>query len=151
MFDKEEAGPIAFVAQQSGAFAAIAVREARGELRKRGMKRCAITLSPERIGAGDRMIVHAAERFARNAATLSRWSCAGPADEVARAESQRFIDATEGRMSNAEAARLFHAGIRHMIDFFGLLRIKRLMRYIHFDVDTGHVDAARREANGPPR
>jgi DNA-binding transcriptional MerR regulator len=76
---------------------------------------------------------------------------AAPADMVAREESQRFIDATEGRMSDADAAALFHAGIRHMIDFFGLLRIKRLMRYIHFDAASGHVDAARRDANGPPR
>lgn len=76
---------------------------------------------------------------------------AGPADEIARAESQRFVDATEGRMSDAAAAALFYAGIRHMIDFFGLLRIKRLMRYIHFDAASGHVDAARRDANGPPK
>ncbi|MDR6834107.1 MULTISPECIES: MerR family transcriptional regulator [unclassified Sphingopyxis] len=76
---------------------------------------------------------------------------AGPADEIARAESQRFIEATEGRMDDGAAAALFHAGIRHMIDFFGLLRLKRLMTYIHFDDVTGHVDAARRDANGPPR
>src|SRR3546814_13314398 len=76
---------------------------------------------------------------------------AKPADMVAREESQRFIDATEGRLNDAEAARIFHAGIRHMIDFFALLRLKSLMRYIHFDDVTGHVDAARREANGPPR
>lgn len=54
-------------------------------------------------------------------------------------------------MSDAAAAALFHAGIRHMIDFFGLLRIKRLMTYIHFDDASGQVDVARREANGPPR
>lgn len=76
---------------------------------------------------------------------------AAPADLVAREETQRFVEATEGRMSDADAAVLFHAGIRHMIDFFGLLRIKRLMRYIHFDAASGHVDAARRDANGPPR
>lgn len=76
---------------------------------------------------------------------------AEPADRIAREESQRFYDATAGRMSDADAAALFHAGIRHMIDFFGLLRIKRLMRYIHFDDAAGQVDAARREANGPPR
>lgn len=76
---------------------------------------------------------------------------AKPADMVAREESQRFIDATEGRMSDAEAAAIFHAGIRHMIDFFGLLRLKGLMRYIHFDDVSGHVDAARRDAKGPPR
>lgn len=76
---------------------------------------------------------------------------AKPADMVAREESQRFIDATEGRMDDAEAARIFHAGIRHMVDFFALLRLKSLMRYIHFDDVTGHVDAARRDANGPPK
>jgi hypothetical protein len=62
---------------------------------------------------------------------------------VAREESRRFVAATEGRMSDADAAVQFHAGIRHMIDFFGLLRLKRLMSYIHFDVSSGHVDAAR--------
>src|SRR3546814_18680062 len=44
---------------------------------------------------------------------------AEPADKIAREESQRFDDATEGRMNDADAAVLFHAGIRHMIDFFG--------------------------------
>lgn len=76
---------------------------------------------------------------------------AEPADKIALEESQRFVRATEGKMSDAEAAALFHAGIRHMIDFFGLLRIKRLMRYIHFDDAQGHVDAALRAENGPPR
>ena len=76
---------------------------------------------------------------------------AGPADLIAREESQRFVDATEGRMSDPDAARLFHAGIRHMIDFFGLLRIKRLMHYIHFDDVLGHAVAANRDAKGPPR
>lgn len=76
---------------------------------------------------------------------------AGPADLVAREESQRFVDATEGRMSDPDAARLFHAGIRHMIDFFGLLRLKRLMHYIHFDDASGHAVAATRDAKGPPR
>lgn len=74
-----------------------------------------------------------------------------PADRIARAESQRFVDATAGRMSDADAAALFHAGIRHMIDFFGLLRIKALMRYIQFDNVTGQVDAARLAAKGPPK
>ncbi len=77
---------------------------------------------------------------------------AGPANEIARAESQRFLDATAGRMSDAEAAALFHAGIRHMIDFFGLLRLKRLMTYIHLDdAAVSQGDGTRRDANGPPR
>jgi DNA-binding transcriptional MerR regulator len=76
---------------------------------------------------------------------------AEPADRIALEESRRFVQATEGRLSDAEAATLFYAGIRHMIDFFGLLRIKRLMRYIHFDDAQGHVDAALRSENGPPR
>lgn len=76
---------------------------------------------------------------------------AEPADRIALEESRRFVRATEGKLSDAEAAALFHAGIRHMIDFFGLLRIKRLMRYIHFDDAQGHVDAALHEENGPPR
>src|SRR3546814_14764965 len=67
---------------------------------------------------------------------------AEPADKIAREESQRFVDATDGRMNDADAAVLFHAGIRHMIDFFGLMRLKRLMRYIHFDDRPGQVDAA---------
>lgn len=76
---------------------------------------------------------------------------AEPADKIALEESRRFVSATEGKMSDTEAAALFHAGIRHMIDFFGLLRIKRLMRYIHFDDAHGHVDAALHAENGPPR
>src|SRR3546814_861917 len=76
---------------------------------------------------------------------------AEPADKIAREESQRFVDATEGRMNDADAAVLFHAGIRHMIDFFGLMRLKRLMRYIHFDDRAGQVDAARLAAKGPPK
>ena len=76
---------------------------------------------------------------------------AQPADLVAREESRRFVTVTEGRMSDADAAALFHAGIRHMIDFFGLLRLKRLMQYIHFDDAQGHVGAAQLAEKGPPR
>src|SRR3546814_9338048 len=39
---------------------------------------------------------------------------AEPADKIAREESQRFVDATEGRMNDADAAVLFHAGIRNI-------------------------------------
>jgi DNA-binding transcriptional MerR regulator len=56
-----------------------------------------------------------------------------PADMIARQETRRFIEAVDGRMDDSEAAAMFHAGIRHMIDFFALLRIKGLMRYIHFE------------------
>ena len=73
----------------------------------------------------------------------------GPADEVARAEARRFLEVTKGRMSDADAARLFHTGIRHMVDFFGLLRLKRLMSYIHFESGADRVDSTLRDAKKP--
>jgi DNA-binding transcriptional MerR regulator len=56
-----------------------------------------------------------------------------PAETIAVAESTRFLKAVQGRMEEQDAAALFQVGIRLMIDFFGLLRIKALMRHIHFD------------------
>jgi DNA-binding transcriptional MerR regulator len=74
-----------------------------------------------------------------------------PAETIARAETQRFMDAVDGRMDDRQAAAMFHAGIRHMIDFFALLRIKSLMQLIHFE--DGEIQAPRRTAKvkGPPK
>src|SRR3546814_19058907 len=76
---------------------------------------------------------------------------AEPADKIAREESQRFVDATEGRMNDADAAVLFHAGIRHIIAFFGLLRLNHLIPSNTFDDRSGPVDPARLAATEPPQ
>lgn len=56
-----------------------------------------------------------------------------PAERIAQQESSLFLEAVKGRFSAEDAATLFQVGIRLMIDFFGLLRIKALMRNIHFE------------------
>ena len=75
----------------------------------------------------------------------------GPATAIARQETRLFLDAVDGRMSDSEAATMFHAGIRHMIDFFALLRIKGLMRYIHFEDASAQPAPRVRKVKGPPR
>ena len=75
----------------------------------------------------------------------------GPAEMIAQQETQRFMDAVGGRMSDADAAAMFHAGIRHMIDFFALLRIKTLMRLIHFDAPPAQATPRTRKVKGPPK
>jgi hypothetical protein len=65
---------------------------------------------------------------------------------VARQESTLFLQLVEGKLSEQEAAALFQAGMRLMIDFFSLLRTKALLRYIHRDQEKPRS----RKAKGPP-
>jgi DNA-binding transcriptional MerR regulator len=69
-----------------------------------------------------------------------------PAEMVARQESTLFLQLVEGKLSEQEAAALFQAGMRLMIDFFSLLRTKALLRYIHRDQEKPRS----RKAKGPP-
>lgn len=61
-----------------------------------------------------------------------------PAEMIAREESSRFLEAVGDKWSAEDAAILFQTGIRLMIDFFALLRIKALMRNIHFEDPTAN-------------
>jgi DNA-binding transcriptional MerR regulator len=75
-----------------------------------------------------------------------------PAETIAAQESGRFLEAVGDRWSAEDAAVLFQTGIRLMIDFYGLLRIKALMRNIHFE-PPGNAQSKPRSAKvkGPPR
>lgn len=75
-----------------------------------------------------------------------------PAEMIARQESGRFLEAVEGRMSDEDAAALFQVGIRLMIDFFGLLRVKALMRYIHVEQGSETQSKPHKaKVKGPPK
>ena len=52
------------------------------------------------------------------------------ADYLAYAEATRFIARTEGRIDEEKAADMLKIGLPLMLDFFGLLRMKYLLRYI---------------------
>lgn len=54
-----------------------------------------------------------------------------PAERVAEREATLFLERTEGRISEEEAARMLQIALRLMLDFFGLLRMKRFMAHIH--------------------
>jgi DNA-binding transcriptional MerR regulator len=75
----------------------------------------------------------------------------GPAEKIARQESLRFMSAVQGKMNDNEASALFHAGIRLMIDFVGLLRLKALMRFIHLEVRDPQSKPRTPKVKGPPR
>ena len=75
----------------------------------------------------------------------------GPAEEVARQESNIFLRLVEGKIDEQAAAALFQAGMRLMIDFFSLLRTKALLRFIHREEETKpQVKPRSRKVNGPP-
>ena len=71
-----------------------------------------------------------------------------PAEDIAREESERFLEAVKGKLDEQAAAALFQVGIRLMIDFFGLLRIKALMRNLHYDTPPPQSAKA---VKGPPK
>jgi DNA-binding transcriptional MerR regulator len=75
-----------------------------------------------------------------------------PAETIAAQELGRFMEAMGDTWSAEDAAVLFQHVIRLMIDFFGLLRVKALMRNIHFD-PPAPAQAKPRSAKvkGPPR
>jgi DNA-binding transcriptional MerR regulator len=75
----------------------------------------------------------------------------GPAEDVARQESQYFLELVEGKLDEQSAAALFQVGMRLMIDFFSLLRTKALLRYIHRDTPPSHLTPRARKPKAPPR
>lgn len=74
-----------------------------------------------------------------------------PAETIARAESQLFLERVEGKMDEQQAAEMFQAGIRLMIDFFSLLRTKALLRNLHEGLPADHAVVRLRQAKGPPK
>jgi DNA-binding transcriptional MerR regulator len=54
-----------------------------------------------------------------------------PADAIASSEASLFLERTEGRIDGETAATMLQIGLRLMLDFFGLLRTKRLLERIH--------------------
>ncbi len=57
-----------------------------------------------------------------------------PAEMIAQQESRLFLERVEGRLDEQAAAALFQAGMRLMLDFFGLMRMKSLLKHIHRDL-----------------
>ncbi|OAO00777.1 hypothetical protein A8B75_17915 [Sphingomonadales bacterium EhC05] len=74
-----------------------------------------------------------------------------PAEAIAQQEATAFLNAVQGTMNEQQAAALFQVGIRLMIDFFGLLRLKALMRHIHFDPPADQSKPRSRNVKGPPK
>ena len=74
-----------------------------------------------------------------------------PAEAIAQQEATAFLKAVQGTMDEQQAAALFQVGIRLMIDFFGLLRLKALMRHIHFDPQADQSKPRSRNVKGPPK
>jgi DNA-binding transcriptional MerR regulator len=54
-----------------------------------------------------------------------------PAEVIAEREASLFLERTEGRIDDESAAVMVQLGLRLMLDFFGLLRMKRFLRNIH--------------------
>lgn len=54
-----------------------------------------------------------------------------PAEMIAEREAALFLERTEGRIDGETAATMLQLGLRLMLDFFGLLRMKRFLRNIH--------------------
>lgn len=57
----------------------------------------------------------------------------GAAEYVAGQEATKFIERTEGRVEEEEAAAMLQIALAAMLEFFGLLRLKAFMRNIHPD------------------
>jgi len=54
-----------------------------------------------------------------------------PADNVAKNEARLFLERTEGRIGEEEAAAMLQIALRQMQDFWGLIRLKRFLFHIH--------------------
>lgn len=54
-------------------------------------------------------------------------------------------------MDEQEAAALFQVGIHLMIDFFGLLWTKALMRNVHFAMPSDQSKPRTAKLKGPPK
>jgi DNA-binding transcriptional MerR regulator len=57
------------------------------------------------------------------------------AELVAQNEAKLFIEMSEGRIADDQAATMLHRALPLMLDFFGLLRIKAFMKNIHVSAD----------------
>jgi DNA-binding transcriptional MerR regulator len=53
-----------------------------------------------------------------------------PSAAIAEREAALFLERTEGRIDSQTAAAMLQVGLRLMLDFFGLLRMKRLLENI---------------------
>jgi hypothetical protein len=69
------------------------------------------------------------------------------AEYVAGQEAGKFIERTEGRISEDQAAAMLQVALPSMLEFFGLLRLKAFMRNIHRDPAAPSTDVA---AETPP-
>jgi DNA-binding transcriptional MerR regulator len=56
-----------------------------------------------------------------------------PAEQVAEREAALFLERVEGKISEEDAAAMLQIALRLMLDFFGLIRMKRFMAHIHRD------------------
>jgi DNA-binding transcriptional MerR regulator len=56
---------------------------------------------------------------------------AEPADEIAAAEAERFLERTEGKLDEERAAEMLQAALGLMLTFFGLIRMKAFLSRIH--------------------
>jgi DNA-binding transcriptional MerR regulator len=78
-----------------------------------------------------------------------------PSEFVASRESAIFLERTEGKISDDQAATMLQSALRLMLDFFGLLRMKSWMRHIHRGSPRLLTKPQRRQrtrkAKGPPR
>jgi DNA-binding transcriptional MerR regulator len=69
------------------------------------------------------------------------------AEYVAGQEASKFIERTEGRIGEDQAAAMLQVALPSMLEFFGLLRLKAFMRNIHRDPDA---PAAKVADESPP-
>lgn len=72
------------------------------------------------------------------------------AEYLAANEATKFLERTEGRISEQEAAAMLDVGLPRMLDFFGLLRLKFFLRHIH-RAKRGDDHVARTSEPAPPR
>ena len=57
----------------------------------------------------------------------------GPAEAVASREASLFLERTKGKISEEQAAAMLQLALRVMLDFFGLLRMKRFLAHLHVE------------------
>jgi DNA-binding transcriptional MerR regulator len=80
---------------------------------------------------------------------------AEPAEFVATREAAIFLERTEGKISDEQAAAMLQSALRLMLDFFGLLRMKAFLRNIHRDnpklLTVPQRKPRARKAKGPPK
>jgi DNA-binding transcriptional MerR regulator len=74
-----------------------------------------------------------------------------PAEMIAEREATLFLERTEGRIDEDRAAAMLQLGLRLMLDFFGLLRMKRFMAHIHKAAPPRKRDGVRRSRRSTGR